>query len=232
MKLRFLLPLALLALAGFVVACEIEEDADAVDNDTGTTATCEPACDTGFHCVGTTCVEDEANNLEYRFVRVDDLSAKSETPDGGADIDSITIFKQDGAVGYADEVKAYEHGGGNGDALDTSQALGAPDAFYDYPDTDLCEVGDDTTDDMFLSLGGLGGYLVVHMSETIEEGDTLEVLEVGDCDFGSGTAIPEDVEVSVSVAEDPDNTYWVNLGSGTGPDISFVIPNLPEVSAD
>jgi len=98
-----------------------------------------------------------------------------------------------------------------------------PDAFDDYPDTSTCiEEGG------FVSLGGMGGQLILHMADTIEQGDTLTVLEVGNCDIGGGKdAIQDDVEVFVSVAAD-DTRDWVALGDGgVSPDITFTIPTLP-----
>ena len=130
---------------------------------------------------------------------------------------------------------------------DPNQALGAPDAFYEYATgdaadddddgipnyLDVCEVGDDTTPDEFLSLGGEGGFVVLRMGGTIEQGDSVEVLEVGDCDFGGNNdAIPEEVEVAVSVAREPENAYWVTLGTGEGPEILLSVPDLPVVEPE
>ena len=57
----------------------------------------------------------------------------------------------------------------------------------------------------FVSLGGKGGYIVVEMSEQIEAGDIIDVLEVGGCtlqntaDGGNVVAQAEKVKVQVSV---------------------------------
>ena len=229
MKLRFLLPLAALAL--LFVACEIDDDADA-DEGVVTPPTCEPVCEEGFKCVSGTCVEDtpDINYLDYRFVRIDDLSPVSETPDGGADIDAVVLDKTDGSQYFADDVIYYEHGGGTSEQLDSTEALGAPDAFEDYPNVDACHV-----DGGFVSLGGIGGHIVLRMEGIMEQGDGLTVLEVGGCEFWDdpdSSAIIEEIEVAVSVAQDPDNPHWQSLGRGEGPDVFFTIPDLPQIEAE
>ena len=232
MKLRFLLPFALMAIALLFVACEIEDDADATDTSgtpDGTVSTCDPECVAPQTCVNGTCQDPVSPGLAYRFVRIDDKSLVNDTPDGGADIDAVLLFKAGtGTPIYAEDVIAYVHGGGTGDALDPTELTGAPDAFYDYPDVTNCDV----SSDRFLSLGGEGGYAIIRMGGDIEEGDALDILEVGGCLFDDGEqeAIVEPVEVAISVAQDPLNEYWVTLGEGEGPEVSFVIPNLPVVT--
>ena len=243
MKSRFILPIALIALAMVFVACEIEDDADAdsTASETVTPPACDPACVSPQVCQSGTCVDPTPQGTPHRFVRIDDLSPMSETDDGGADIDAVTLFKADGSSFYAVEIVAYAHGGGEGMEVDPTESLFAPDAFYDYPDTDVCAV-----DGGFVSLGGTGGYMVARIGDNadanadtftagIEQGDTLEVLEVGGCDFVNSSgetrqAIVEEVEVAVSVASDPANQYWVTLGTGEGPEILFTIQDLPKVT--
>lgn len=167
--------------------------------------------------------------LAYRFVRIDDQSTPGEGAlDSGADIDSVILTKAGGAQSFADEVLAYEHGGGAGftDEADPTEALNAPDAFYDWDagDTSVCDV-----EGGFVSLGGMGGVLVVRMPAEIAAGDNLTVLEVGGCDFGGANpAIPEEVEISVSVGSEVAGT-WQLVGSGDGPEISLTVPTLPVV---
>ena len=92
------------------------------------------------------------------------------------------------------------------------------------------------TDKNFLSLGGLGGHLIVRMEAAIEAGDQVTVLEIGLCegyneDGPTNTAFEEDVEVFVSVGSELDNPHWESLGSGAGsPDVSFTVPALPDVA--
>lgn len=209
-KLRFITTLfAAMAALGFVLTgCELEEDADA---DTTTTPDVEEDTDPGD--TGTDVTDP---GLDYRFVRVDDVSGNSEDIDGGADLDSIILDKADGSTVYADTVESFLHGAGFGDMLDPTEALGAPDSFFNYPASLECDV-----DVGFVSLGGTGGQLIVQMGGAIEAGDTLTVLEVGNCDNDVGIA--DDVEVFVSVAAD-DSRDWVALGGGGGsPDITFVL---------
>lgn len=158
----------------------------------------------------------------YRFVRIDDLSADFETPDSGADIDAVLLEKTTGTVAFASTVTRFEHGSGNFPTVDPTQALGAPDAFFAYPDTSVCDV----EGTHFVSLGGVGGLIVVEMALPVDRGDVLRVLEVGGCDFGGGVAIPEPVDVSVSTSTEID-ANWIFLGSGRGPEISIEVPMLP-----
>ena len=244
-KLFYLLPAAALLL--FAVGCEISDDADG-ETTTSTGCSGDSECTgrgtcgcteavTAATCNGGTCAytcddtlcPSTTEYLDYRFVRIDDLSPMSETPDGGADIDSIILFKSDGSPYYATEVKGFNHGGGAGTELNPEDSLNAPDAFEDYPSVDNCRV-----DGGFVSLGGLGGYLIVQIDPAteIENGDILTVLEVGGCDFDGGTAIIEEVEVAVSVGSDPNDPHWFTLGTGEGPEIDFPVSNLPDIAVE
>jgi hypothetical protein len=216
----------LLAVGLLFAGCEIEEDADA---DTTTTT------DTGTPPGDTTDTGTPPNLLEYRYVRIDDVSGNATTIDGGADIDAIILFKAAGGASYADTVEGFEHGGGFGTEVDPSDALFGPDAFENYSGvgagTDRCHV-----DEGYVSLGGDGGMLIVHMQEEMEAGDTLSVLEVGDCEFwddDSKDAIPDDVKISVSVGKAVDG-QWTILGTGSGPEIWFDLTaaDLPPVEAN
>jgi len=159
----------------------------------------------------------------FRFVRIDDLSRPTGTPDGGADIDAVMVQKPSGTVAFAQTVENFRHGGGGPSPEgDPTRALGAPDSFYAYPDTTVCEVSSRG----FVSLGGTGGLLVVGMALSIETGDTVSVLEVGGCDFGAGTAISEPVDVSISTGPRIDGS-WIFLGTGQGPEALVEVPQLP-----
>ena len=173
-------------------------------------------------------VSYDTSGSPYLYVRIDDLSEYADTPDGGADIDALILKKSDGSQYFATSVEGFIFGNfGSAESLDPMDALGAPDAFYNYSsdDTSVCTIG--TSDDRpFVSLGGEGGVLVVRMGAAIETGDTLTVLEVGGCNYGDGEAIVEEISVQISVSYDIDSGQWVALGSGEGPEISFVIPTL------
>jgi len=167
---------------------------------------------------------DMVATSDYRYVRVDDLSMQADTIDGGADIDAIILDKGDGTQHFATKIEGFVHGGGTvtGDEIDPTAATGAPDTFSAYPDTTTCDVENGS----FVSLGGMGGFLIVEMAATIDEGDVITVLEVGGCDFGTGEAIPEPVDVSVSTAREIDAS-WEIIGTGDGPEIVVSVPALP-----
>ena len=226
---------AAVAVAGLFVACEIEEDGDA-DGTTGTPdgtvdpPTCDPACAAGETCVSGVCQPGTVDNLPYRYVRIDDTSDNGSTDDAGADIDAIILFKAGGGTFYADNVEAFAHAGGPGAEVDPEESLGSPDAFPNYTGvgmgTDTCDGGSG-----YVSMGGTGGMLIVHMEGELEAGDTLSALEVGDCDMiAGGTAIADDVNISVSVSNSVDGT-WQIVASGSGPEITTTLEasDLPAV---
>jgi hypothetical protein len=68
----------------------------------------------------------------------------------------------------------------------------------------------------FVSLGGVGGYIVVEMEDKLEVGDQLDIVEVGNCKLvntASGSEIAasrvgaENMEVRVSVSNDNADTF-------------------------
>ena len=198
-----------ISLAATLAGCELEseyEDGDTIGGDSYSE------------------VEELAEIPDYRYVRIDDLSTKSDTIDGGADIDAVILSKTSGEIAFAVGVEGFQHGGGRGDDLDPTKALGAPDSFYRYyaNDMSVCDVDGNG----FVSLGG--GSLVLEMGDVIASGDTLSVLEVGGCEYDDAghEAIVEPVRVSISVASDLYQPYWYELGSKEGPEISFTIPDL------
>ena len=204
-----------ISLATALGACELESEYEDSDLEDGADL---------FGADG----EEAVQIPDYRYVRIDDLSAKSNTVDGGADIDAVILNKHDGRIAFGVDVKGFAHGGGKGDDLDPMKALGAPDAFYKYfiDDLAVCDVDNNE----FVSLGGNGGFLVLEMGDVIESGDVLTVLEVGGCEYDSAghEAIVEPVMVSISVSSDLYQPYWVQLGSKEGPEISFSIPALSD----
>jgi len=217
---------------GTVVECDTTACPDGCNAD----GTCKAACDTtacpnGCNADGSCITNTET--LDYRFVRIDDVSGNFDTPDGGADIDAIVLWKADGSSAYATTVEGFEHGGGLGTEVNPQDALNAPDAFPDYMsnnDASTCRV-----DGGFVSLGGTGGYLVVGMGDKMEAGDDLVVLEVGNCDYGSGMALEDPIDVFVSVSNDVDTGVWqVVAESEVGPEIAVTLTatDLPDVPVE
>lgn len=159
----------------------------------------------------------------YLFVRVDDVSDHAAGTDPGADLDAVVLRKADGAHVFVEAVEHYMASPQEPRANDPAELLGTPDAFYAWPDTSVCNV-----DTGFVSLGG-SGTIIARMGAEIEAGDTVEVLELGGCSYGSGTAIVEEIEVLVSVSPEV-GAQWIVLGRGTGPAVSFAVPELPPMS--
>lgn len=156
----------------------------------------------------------------YRFVRVDDLSNATGSADPGADLDAIILTKPDGQRYYAETVEHYVATPSSVSANDPTRILGAPDAFYAYPDTSVCHV-----DRGFVSLGGRG-TLIAGLGADIAANDRLEVLEIGGCSYGTGTAIADPIEVLVSIGAEVGG-QWVSVGRGTGPSVAITVPELP-----
>jgi hypothetical protein len=150
-----------------------------------------------------------------RYVRIEDLSNATGSSDPGADIDAIVAELPDGTEVYAERVIRYAasapvvHGVGG-------DVLGAPDAFYDWPDTTFCGV-----DGGFASLGG-SGEVIVLMPAALPAGTRVTVLEVGDCEYDVGRfAIPDEIAVSVGPAADGP---WTSIASGLGPAVGGDVP--------
>ena len=178
-------------------------------------------------------------DAEYRYIRIDDMSPNDTTnkEDPGADIDAIGV-KQKSTGGYiwAQEVVGYLRGDGQSSvkdktiAADPDKALKDPDSVKGYAEGDgkgdgKCEYyKGDATDEAtreytFVSLGGLGGYLIVDMGVGVVDGDVVHVMELGDCKLqntasgSSGKANSEQIKVSVSVSNTVDGT-WKAIGEG------------------
>ena len=78
----------------------------------------------------------------------------------------------------------------------------------------------------YVSLGGPGGYIVVVMDDKIEVGDTLDILEVGDCTCtqtndatgcGKNKAVADAVKVYISITESSTDDYKILLDTATAP---------------
>ncbi|MFO0751489.1 MAG: D-alanyl-D-alanine carboxypeptidase family protein [Myxococcota bacterium] len=157
----------------------------------------------------------------YRDVRIDDLSNATGGADPGLDLDAVVLTKASGGVPtFATSVPYYDAAPGAVAHDDPSEALGAPDAFSAWPDVGTCDVGGG-----FVSLGG-SGTIILGMARDIEAGDTLQVLEVGACDYGSGTAIADAYRVRVSVGDALTDT-WEPVGQSSGGPATFTVPFLP-----
>ena len=201
---------------------------------------------------------------QFKYVRVDDMSEKAcnggtvdanglcSLDDPGADIDAIALVKTGKATTYAVGLKGYLRGDGltqtmaeekgNVGAWNPSKAIGAPDSFTAYATggkaahDGKCTYYTDSehTIKPFVSLGGQGGYIIVEMSEKIEAGDTIDVLEVGKCslqntsDGGSQTAQAEKIKVQVSVN---DKDGWKVIGESIADDTNKGVVSF-EVTAD
>jgi hypothetical protein len=139
----------------------------------------------------------------------------------GADIDALILRKPNGATFYANEVLEYATLSRH-PFTDAFAAIGPPDAFWAYPDTSQC-----FTEKGFVSLGGVGSYLIVEFPAPIEAGDVLEVLEVGACvDDAGRVATPEPFFVAVAATPNLDDS-WVPLFFSEGGASAFDVPPLP-----
>lgn len=210
------------------------EDAQITSCNTDTDCSKDMHCDTTSH----RCADGAPSGNEFKYVRIDDLSQKDTSgkklEDPGADIDAIVLTKKSGGSPvYATTVKGYHRADGVSASADKSvaanpqMALGQPDSFIGYPsNTTDCyyyakdkQAGDKTVDRPFVSLGGLGGYLIVEMGNKIEAGDNLAVLELGACklqntkDGKDHKGIPEGVRVQVSVSGEDGS--WKAVGDSS-----------------
>ncbi|PJB33865.1 MAG: hypothetical protein CO108_29905 [Deltaproteobacteria bacterium CG_4_9_14_3_um_filter_63_12] len=161
-----------------------------------------------------------------RYVRIDDLSGVVDGPTPGANIDAIILEKADGAYdSYADKIEAFELGVSTGEHIDPVDALGPPDSVVDYKSpTPTCDLTKG-----FVSLGG-SGYLVAHMNLAPELGDHFAVIQANGCDTGNGLTPLAPIQVQFSVTAEPDNPYWLVLGSGQGPYMRFEVTDLPMIT--
>ena len=221
----------------------------------------ESGCEEGYTCNLDTHKCEVSTNVEpqFKYVRVDDLSeACKKDSDGlchlddpGADIDAIALVKTGKGTTYAKSVKGYSRSDGATEtvalvvdgkkpAVDPTKVLNEPDSFLSYATTGTsdgsCVYYTDTekTIHPYVSLGGQGGYIIVEMSEKIEAGDKIDVLEVGKCnltntsDGGSQEAKAEKIQVQVSVN---DKDGWKIIGEGIADSTNKGVVTF-EVTAD
>lgn len=223
--------------------------ADTTSGSLGSTCQGPNDCQDGLVCTNSVC--SAPDDKAFTYVRIDDLSTKcTETEKGcgedpGADIDAIVLKKggNNSTLKYASEVVSYLRADGkqssNADnkmALNPEKALHAPDSFINYPNEDgICYYwAKDTSDNRtYVSLGGKDGYLVVQMEDKIEAGDTLDVLEIGDCMLWNTTSKPnqeyqkaidnEEIKIQVSVNSNDGWKIVKDSGKATNGIISTII---------
>ena len=152
--------------------------------------------------------------LVYAAVLIEDFSLPEpgdEAP--GVDIDAICIDR-DGEELCAENAEDFDILGNDNNFTDVRLALGPPDSG--------CEA------ENFVSLGGMGGYIVVSFGEmSIESGDEIVVFELGPslCPEQSEWVDDEyDVSLSVSVTCNGDADCFEFIGSGGPGQNVFVVP--------
>lgn len=149
----------------------------------------------------------------YYFVRINDQSLNMGA-NPGADIDAVSITKAvDGSRHYAQRVEDYSPI----NVADISVVSILPDNILGEPTGfglpfDPANAGADKEcsllDENYVSLGGVGGYIIVSFGEAyVENGDVVTVYEIGNCN-GQGQGDPIEVQVSVASAADGE---WVTV---------------------
>ncbi len=188
----------------------------------GTCAACEDTCTQDTDCQG----DDTCNNgccipapepvSEYRYVMIEDLTNPVSGSSPGADVDAIGLIKR-GGERFATSVEDYQIGRTDGNNFQNINDLLGP------PDAD-CQVRN------FAALGGqaLGGYVIVSFATqeedvTIEEGDTLNIYEVGSTLCGQYQDDPYRVSVSVITTQGS----FIEVGSGGNGSNQILVPGLP-----
>ena len=148
--------------------------------------------------------DPEEQSLSFRYVLVEDLTDPIGGDAPGADIDAIAVVKNDAAF-YATAIEDSNLGGNSNAFLDPGQLLGAPDAG--------CEKKN------FTSLGGAraGGYVIVSFATpqrdvTIDNGDTIEVFELGRTLCPNTRYDDDPYRVSVSVSDELGTFQEIGIG--------------------
>jgi len=166
--------------------------------------------------------------IPYHYVRIDDLSDGGSGDTAGADIDAVALIEEVSGpdtdssgfqTTYVAEVMMYSP---EGEATgDPAKVLGEPDA----SDISTC-----TETGWSVSLGGMGGQLILRFESAIDYGDTLRVHEVGDCiDITKQPVATEPLQVSVGTSPDPMSTWHV-IATDTTEAVSVIsVPQLPVV---
>lgn len=153
---------------------------------------------------------------EYKYVKIEDLSTVTGAQDG-ADIDAVELDKS-GTSSWAASVVSCKLPDAS-DCANPDKSTGASDAFCTdpaecYSNYEL-PTDNPATLPPYVALGGTGGTLILMMTDKIENGDTLNVYEVGNCAVSeacgvasSTNASPESVKVSVATS---DAGPWIEL---------------------
>lgn len=168
--------------------------------------------------------------INYYFMRVNDQSTNAGV-NPGADIDAITITKSTtgrrASVSRVEEYRPVNTADISRVSMQPDNILGDPTAFG--TPFDPAQVGSDKEcsleDEHFVSLGGVGGYIIVSFgADHVETGDTITVYEIGNCNK-QGASDPIEVQVSVSSNIDGE---WITVFSATeGPAMSGEVEDLP-----
>lgn len=198
------------------------------------------------------CGTDDAGNVKS--------CTKCTMEDPGADIDAIVLTKKETKASYyVASVKEYKNDfqeGGNRYNEDVPMATyakaieGKPDSLYQYgteawPEDDAeCRYVKEgapkwpnytAEDRTFVSLGGQGGYIIVEMEEKMEEGDKLDVLELGECKMiksdgsnNSASNVPaEKIKIQIAVKSDAAESDWKVLNNEVNAVNGLITLNVP-----
>ncbi|MEO1270384.1 MAG: hypothetical protein AAFX99_20045, partial [Myxococcota bacterium] len=171
------------------------------------TSTSNGSGSTGTSSSGTgTTGTSNGPNTTFNFVLVEDMSPNSGGESPAADIDSISTTIQ-GIETFATSVEDFSLGGGSN--LDTNQALGAPDS--------------GCTATNFVSIGGVGGYLLVSFGRSFSSGDAVTVYELGPTTCPNQTNwIDEDYRILISISSNLSD--FIEIGQGGAGVNTVVIP--------
>lgn len=193
--------------------CECTIDANNTNNPNNTN---NNTCTTDADCAGDlVCLESgmcgTVSGPSYRFVMIEDLQDPVSGEFPGADIDSVELVKGGVPIGAVD-VEDFENLTLNGNnAANPNEVLGAPDANCD------------AQSGRFYAMGGLGSWMVLsYGTETIEEGDAIDVVELGNTECG--TFDDDDYAIGIGIsAEATDNFFEIRECTGS---CTAVVPAL------
>lgn len=229
MKNFFVFAVFLVFFSAFAMGCEVSEST----TDATTTDDADANIVGDTLNVDTSGLSDAPVALRYFFLRINDRSTNTEGQNPGADIDAVSIVKSGTEERfYATRVEDYKP---NNEAdistvsIIPDNILGPPTAFGTPfnpanagPDKD-CSL----SETHFVSLGGVGGYIIVSFgNEHVENGDIINVYEIGNC---NGEGQPDPIEVQVSVASHVDGNWITVFNAAAGPVMSVAVSKLPVV---
>ncbi|MBN1946549.1 MAG: hypothetical protein JW797_12820 [Bradymonadales bacterium] len=188
-------------------ACELSEIDGA--GDTGT----DYSSDMGL---------DQSQYQTYHYVLIQDMEdpeVSEDTRTAGVDIYGVQLVKM-GVTYNATQVHACAFGDGdNSRARDCNQVLGPPEG--------VCSATTSNPD--YVSLGGLGGHIIVSFGSR-EEINTANEVRVYECGAAQNpTATAEYYDYFVGVSTDPQDANWVECVHGATGGSSCTVPVLPLV---